>query len=126
MPLVRIEINRGQSREYKNTLLQAVHDALVTALHIPEDDRHQSLYELEPEDFLNPGKTDKFTVIELTLFPNRSREMKRAAVAGITRLLGERLGIESADVFITINEPPLDNWGLRGQLASDLGFDYKK
>ena len=126
MPLVRIEIQSGHPREYKNTLLQAVHDALVTSLQIPEDDRHQRLYELEAEDFLNPGKTEKFTVIELTLFPGRSREMKRNAVEGITRLLGERLGIEPSDVFITINEPPLDNWGLRGVLASDLGFEYKK
>ena len=126
MPLVRIEIQSGHPREYKNTLLQAVHDALVTSLQIPEDDRHQRLYELEAEDFPNPGKTEKFTVIELTLFPGRSREMKRNAVEGITRLLGERLGIEPSDVFVTINEPPLDNWGLRGVLASDLGFEYKK
>ena len=126
MPLVRIEIQSGHPREYKNTLLQAVHDGLVTSLQIPTDDRHQRLYELEAEDFLNPGKTEKFTVIELTLFPGRNREMKRNAVEGITRLLGERLGIEPSDVFITINEPPLDNWGLRGVLASDLGLEYKK
>ena len=126
MPLVRIEIQSGHTREYKNTLLQAVHDGLVTALQIPEDDRHQRLYELAPEDFLNPGKTERLTVIELTLFPGRSREMKRAAVAEITRLLGERLDIEPSDVFITITEPPLDNWGLLGQLASNLGFEYKK
>ena len=126
MPFVRIEIQSGHTQDYKTTLLQAVHDGLVTALQIPEDDRHQRLYELEPEDFINPGKTEKFTVIELTFFPGRSREMKRLAVSEIARLLGEKLGIEPSDLFITISEPPLDNWGLRGGLASDLGFEYKK
>jgi len=126
MPLVRIEIQRGHTREYKNKLLQAVHDGFITALQIPEDDRHQQLHELDAEDFINPGKTEKFTVIELTLFPGRSRGMKRAAVSEITRLLGETLDIEPPDVFITINDPPLDNWGLRGQLASDMSLDYKK
>ena len=126
MPLVRIEIIKGQSREYKAAVLQAVHEGLVSALGIPEDDRYQRLYELDAADFECAGKTEKFCMVELTLYPGRSREMKRAAIVEITRLLGERCGVPKDDVFININEPPLDNWGFGGEMASDLALEYKK
>ena len=50
-----------------------VQDGLVNALSIPDDDRNQRLYELD-ECFYerSPGKSVKFTLIELTLFPGRS------------------------------------------------------
>ena len=127
MPFVRIEIIKGQSQEYKTTMLQAVHDALVTALGIPDDDRNQRLIEIDAANFEHREiRTDKYCIIELTLFPGRSREMKAAVIAEITRLLGKRLGVPAGDVYIMINEPPLDNWGLRGVQGSELGLDYKK
>ena len=127
MPLVKIEIIKGQSKEYKTTLLQSVHDGLVNALSIPDDDRNQRLYELEEYCFERSSeKTEKFTLIELTLFPGRSIDMKNNAISEVTRLLCERLQISPPDVFIIINEPPLENWGFRGKQASEMGLQYKK
>ena len=129
MPLVRIEILKGHSQDYKITLLQSVHDGLVNGLSIPDDDRNQRLYELDDYCFersSNSGKTEKFTLIELTLFPGRSAELKKNTITEITRLLGERLQISSSDVFIIINEPPLENWGIRGNQGSEMGIQYKK
>ena len=127
MPLVRIEIIKGQSKEYKKTLLQSVHDGLVSALSIPDDDRNQRLYELDECCYeRSPGKTEKFTFIELTLFPGRSTEMKKMTISEITRFLEERLHISPTDVFIIINEPQLENWGLRGEQASEMGLEYKR
>ena len=127
MPLVKIEILKGQSKEYKTTLLQSVHEGLVNSLSIPDDDRNQRLYELD-ECFYerSPDKTEKFTLIELTLFPGRSTKMKKDVISEITRLLGARLQIEPLDIFIIINEPPLENWGMRGIQASEMGLQYKK
>ena len=127
MPLVRIEIIKGQSKDYKKDLLQAVHDGLVSALSIPDDDRNQRLYELDECCYeRSPRKTEKFTFIELTLFPGRSSKMKKKAISEITRLLEERLHISPQDVYIIINEPQLENWGLRGKQASEIGLEYKK
>ena len=129
MPLVRIEILKGHSKDYKTTLLQSVHDGLVNGLSIPDDDRNQRLYELDDYCFersSNSGKTEKFTLIELTLFPGRSAELKKNTITEITRLLRERLQISSSDVFIIINEPPLENWGIRGNQGSEMGIQYKK
>jgi len=120
MPLVKIEIIKGKSDEYKSTLLQSVHDGLVNAISVPDENRIQRLYELDECSFeRSTGKTDKFTLIEFTLFPGRSAELKKGLITEITRLLGERLQIEPPDVFIIINEPPFENWGFRGIQASE-------
>jgi len=127
MPLVRIEIIRGQSKEYKAALLQSVHDGLVNALSIPDDDRFQRIYEIDEACFeRSPEKTERFTLIELTLFPGRSIKMKKDAISEITKLLGDRLQIAPTDVFIIINEPPLENWGMRGIQALEMGLQYMK
>ena len=127
MPFVKIEIKKGHTKEYKKMMLQSVHEALVNSLSIPDDDRIQRLYEIDNDYFeLNDYKTDKFTLIELTFFPGRSKEMKKNAIKEITRLLEERLEIMPSDVYIIINEHPLDNWGMRGNQASDMELKYAK
>jgi len=52
--------------------------------------------------------------------------MKSAVIKEINRLLSERLNIQPSDILIIINEPPLENWGLRGKQTSELGINYKK
>lgn len=127
MPFVKVEIIEGKTPEYKALLLQSIHEALVFSLGIPDDDRFQRLYELKSADFEHRETvTDKITFVELTFLPGRSKEMKRAAILEITRLLGERLSIAPNDIYIIINEPPLENWGLRGEQASEMQLQYKK
>lgn len=116
MPLIRIEILKGKDASYKKTLLDAVHDALAAAIDIPDWDRFQRLYELEPECFERaPGKTDHFTMIEITMFPGRTKAQKARIFEEITKELYTRLGINNGDVFIVIQEPPNENWGLAGK-----------
>ena len=115
MPLVKIEIIKGHTDEYKKVFLSTVHDALELALDIPDWDRFQRLYEIEYDFFERSNeKTDKFCIIELTIFPGRSKDVKGKVIAEITRLLGERLRIAPTDIFIVIHDPPLENWGLGG------------
>ena len=116
MPLIRIEILKGKDASYKKTLLDAVHDALAAAIGIPDWDRFQKLYELEPECFERaPEKTDHFTMIEITMFPGRTKAQKARIFEEITKELYTRLGINNGDVFIVIQEPPNENWGLAGK-----------
>ena len=94
MPLVKMEIKKGHSAAYKKTLVQTVHEALRRTLMIPDDDRKQRLYELDQKHFETGGaKTSQFVIIELTLFPGRSKAVKRDVIQAMTGLLGERLGI---------------------------------
>ncbi len=125
MPEVRIEIRQGRSASEKKELLEAVHSALVETLKIPEHDRLQRLYEHPADNFeVPPEKTEMFTLIEITMFPGRSIEAKRCLYRAIVRNLGG-LGIGPDDVFITLQEPAMANWGIRGGRPAsevDLGF----
>jgi len=120
MPLVRIEIIKGKDVAYKKALLEAVHVALVNAIQIEDWDRFQRLYEIDNELFeRSESKTDKFTMIELTMFPGRTKEQKARIYEEIVKELYEQLKIEATDVFIVINEPPNENWGLAGKQRAD-------
>lgn len=126
MPLVKVEILKGKTQEYKRAILDGVHAALVEAFKILDHDRIQRLYELEKDDFeISPTKTDNFTLIELTVFKGRSYEAKKNLYAAIVRNLAKSPGIDGKDIFIVINEPPLENWGVQGGIPAseaDLGF----
>lgn len=128
MPLVRIEIEKGFTPEYKKALLDRVHQALVETVKIPDHDRRQMLYELDAENFEHVGRSKQCTIIEITMFKGRSFEAKKALYRMIVDTLGVNPGIPKADITITINEPPLENWGIRGGLPAsevDLGFNIK-
>ena len=116
MPLVRIDMVKGKSPEYKKTVLDVVHEGLIDAFGIEDRDRFQRIVEIPEEDFERPeGKTEDFLIIELTIFPGRTKEQKKAAISKITADLNNKLNIAPTDVFILINEPPLENWGMAGQ-----------
>jgi phenylpyruvate tautomerase PptA (4-oxalocrotonate tautomerase family) len=126
MPLVRIEILEGRSVDERQQLLQAVHEALVEAFEIPDDDRTQRIAEHERANFeIPPGSSDRFTLIEIAAFPGRSRTAKAALYEAIVRRLGD-LGTDAADVSIVVQEPPMENWGVRGGLPADeVDFGYR-
>ena len=128
MPLVKIEITAGKSAAYKKAMLDGIHNALVEAIKIPDNDRRQRLYELDEQHFERSGRTDQYMIIEITMFKGRSFEAKKALYAAIVRNLEADPGIPGGEVSIVIHEPPLENWGIRGGKPAselDLGFNIK-
>lgn len=127
MPLVKIEMLKGKSPEYKRVLLDGVHQALVDTLKIPDYDRMQRLYELDKEHFeISSNRTEDFILIELTIFEGRSFESKKNLYKAIVDNLEKDLNINRTDVLIVINEPPLENWGVAGgKPASEVDMGFK-
>lgn len=116
MPLVRVEIIKGKSTEYKKILLDCIHEGLLESIGIADWDRFQRIIEIDRADFEAPlEKTDQFMIIEITMFQGRTKEQKKALIETVTRKLGERLGIMPTDIFIVLHEPPNENWGLGGR-----------
>lgn len=116
MPLVRIEMIKGRSPEYKKAVLECIHESLVRSLGIADWDRFQRIVEIEREDFETPPeKTDHFMIIEITMFPGRTKEMKRQLIEDMASSISGRLQIQPTDIFIVIHEPPDENWGLGGR-----------
>jgi len=126
MPLIRVEIREGWSRAEKARLLDAIHAAAVEVLRIPDEDRTQILTEHPAEAFeIPPGRGDRFTLVEITMFAGRSLDAKRRLYRALVTNLG-RLGVPASDVLIVLHDVPLENWGVRGGTpASDveLGFE---
>ena len=126
MPLVKVSLLKGKSKEEQEALLDAIHAALIEAFKIPENDRNQRIFEFEPENFDIPeGKTSNYTLIEIVAFPGRSLDAKRKLYQTIVQNLKE-LDIQPSDLLIVLKEPPLDNWGVRGGFpASEIDIGFK-
>ena len=126
-PLVKIEILKGKSEEYKKAILNGVHSALVEAFGIHEDDKFQRLYELPEDNFeYPPNRTDNVTLIEATILKGRSLKAKKELYTAIVRNLAENPGINGNDITIILFEPPLENWGVRGgKPGSEVDFGFK-
>ncbi len=119
MPLVKVELRKGKSADYKKAILDGIHQALVDCFNVPPDNRLQRLYELEPADFeLSDGKTDAFVLIELTVIKGRSYEAKKKLYQAIVDNLEKAPGITRTDTLIVLNEVPAENWGIRGGIPA--------
>ncbi len=128
MALARIEVVKGRSPEQKRALLDAVHEALVTALEVPRGDPALRVVEHDRDCFQLPTVPHRvgelYTLIEITMFSGRSLEAKRRLYAEIVRRLVD-LGVPDTDVTIVVLEAPRENWGVHGGRPAsevELGF----
>lgn len=72
-----IETREGRAAAAKKALLDAVHEALVEAFEIPDDDRQQRILEYPAEDFeVPPGKSANHVLVTIDGFPGRSAGAK--------------------------------------------------
>ena len=49
-----------------------------------------------------------------------SREQKQELIASTTRMLQDVLGKSPASTFVVIEEVPTDNWGIAGEMVTDI------
>jgi phenylpyruvate tautomerase PptA (4-oxalocrotonate tautomerase family) len=125
MPIAKIEVRKSRPAHEVQAFIDAVYHAQIEALKVPVTDKQIRYIEHKPEHFaVPPDKTENYTFVEILIFPGRSLAAKRTLYASIFRRFGE-LGVASSDIVISLQEPPLDNWGIRGLPASevDIGFN---
>lgn len=122
MPLVKIEICEGRSREKLLQLQKTVMDSVVKVLELPDNDRNIRLQEYKPGSF--SMKPPYEILIEISLFKGRTIKTKKLLYQTIIENL-RNLEIKKESVFILLNEQPLENWGVRGGIpASEIEFDF--
>jgi 4-oxalocrotonate tautomerase family enzyme len=120
MPLVEVNLKKGKTEVFKKQLMECIHRGLMESLGIEDWDDFQRINEYDECDFLKPSfKSDDFMIIELSLFPGRTKNQKKMAIEMITGNISNELSVDPSDVFITINEPPLENWGIGGKQKGD-------
>jgi 5-carboxymethyl-2-hydroxymuconate isomerase len=126
MPDVLVETRANWLGSRKEQLLDAIHAAMVEALHIPADDKILRLVEHSADCFAIPASSDgKFTHIEITLFEGRALDTKRALYRTIVRNLAA-FAVAARDVKIVLLEVKTEDVGMRGgQAACDLDIGYE-
>ena len=128
MPLVLVSVIGPREPQEQRNLLEAVHQSLVEAFGIPEHDRNIRIQHFAPGDWLlPPGKSERYTLVEVKAFEGRSPEAKGRLYAAVVERLGG-LGVPAGDVFVHVAEEPRCNWGIRGGQRADqvdLGYEVK-
>jgi 4-oxalocrotonate tautomerase len=115
MPFVRISLNNASSEDFAARVGDCVHEAMVDAIGIPEDDRFQVITEhadglVYDPSFLDIERTDGIVMIQITLAAGRSIGAKRALYRTVAERLETELAVRPEDVFITLLEVPVENF----------------
>ncbi len=124
MPLVKVHMRGGKSKEHKKVVLDGVHLALMSAFKIPVNDRILLLSEYDAEHF--DGRDENFTIVEILAYSGRTKDMKKQLYRDIVKnLCKSATNLQPTDIFIILNDIPKENWGIRGGLMAsevDMGF----
>jgi 5-carboxymethyl-2-hydroxymuconate isomerase len=124
--MIRVYGLRQYLDPIKAKLSDAINTCMVDALSFPTDKRAHRFIPMDAEDFYYPeGRTDAYTVIEISLMEGRSAEVRKKLIRLLFKRIGENLGIAPIDLEITLFETPAGNWGFRGMTGDEATLDYR-
>lgn len=110
----------------RNEVSDTLHSCVVDAFRYPENKRAHRFFYLDPEDFFYPeGRSNQYTIIEISLFEGRTVISKKHLYQLIFERFEKEFNISPNDIEITLTETPLYNWGIRGKPADELILNYK-
>jgi phenylpyruvate tautomerase PptA (4-oxalocrotonate tautomerase family) len=126
MAQVKIYGIRSHLDPIKQQLSDAIHSCVVDALQYPPDKRAHRFFPLEPGDFFYPdGRTDRYTIVEISMFEGRSVEAKKQLIRLLFERVAHACGVGPNDFEVTISETPRANWGFRGLPGDEHALMYK-
>lgn len=109
LPFVELTVKRGRPDDEVTALLDAIHDALVDAFEMPDEDRFQVVNRVGENDLVydlhyrGGPRSTAFMVLRITAGRERSIGVKRAFMQRVVQLLHERCGVDPEDVFILLD-----------------------
>ena len=124
MPFVTISLARGKSREYRDAVSSAVHEALVQELGMNPDDRFQLIDQHEPgemifnRDFRGGPRSDDFIVFTITEGIDSGEEAKQRFYKTLVDLLQKDPGVRGEDVFVMIHLTPPANFSFASGVSA--------
>src|ERR1700744_2203095 len=122
MPLIRLDVLQGRTAAEINSLLDAVHRAVVKAFDVPQTDRYQVLTEHNLRRFvaqdtgLGIVRTEKLTLVSVTTRP-RSDESKRKFYSELTAELAANCSTGANDVIVSITTNSDSDWSFGNGVA---------
>src|SRR4029077_16003966 len=96
MPFVITAVSQGTDASRKQLIVESIHNALVQAIGMPEDELFNLVSEYNARDlrcsraFNGVARSDPLVVVEITMRRGRSDAMKKALYAEIATNLEQR------------------------------------
>jgi len=116
MPLVRISLREGKSEQYRRSLGDAVHQAMVEAIDAPPQDRFQIITEHSATDliydpsYLGVERSDNIVMVQITLSAGRKPGQKRKLFQRMAEIMAKNPGLRPQDLMISLVEVAWENW----------------
>jgi len=116
MPMVRIDLLEGKSKEYRAQVGEVVYQVLLKVFNVPKDDRFQVINEHRKDGlpfdptYLGIKRSDDIIFIQVTMSLGRTLEMKQRFYKEVADGLHAAVGLRREDVFISLIEVPKENW----------------
>ncbi|HOX52667.1 MAG TPA: tautomerase family protein [Fibrobacteria bacterium] len=124
MPIVHITLTDRWSTAEARAISDAIHQALVEAFRISDHDYIHRVHRRDADELvLAPKKSDRFVLVEMSIFPGRTAQAKEILYAAIAANL-ESFGIAPADILVALHELPMGDWGLRGQSGEKVRLSF--
>ena len=136
MPFVNVYYPEHQlnDKELKKVSI-CIHQSLIQHFHIPKNDYFQLFLPYPPQHFFydsqylleNGGKrTDQMIYISITCGQGRTIQQKKKLYQSIAEELSTHLNISTNNIFITLNETPLENWSFGQGIAQMVNQKEEK
>jgi phenylpyruvate tautomerase PptA (4-oxalocrotonate tautomerase family) len=115
MPLLYVDIVEGRAPAEIQTLLDAIHDAVVEAFQVPQRDRYQVVrshpaHEMVALDTgLGIPRSSALVVLHV-VSRRRPREFKERFYKLLAANLAERCGLDGADLIVSVTENADEDW----------------
>lgn len=124
--MIRIYGIKEKLNPIRVTLSDVINQCMIDALSFPDNKRAHRFIPMERDNYFYPeGRTDAYTVIEISMMEGRSVEAKKNLIHLLFERIETEVGILPVDVEITISEAPACNWGFRGITGDEAKLNYK-
>ena len=126
MPLVEIDLLEGRSKAELDAISDAVHEAMVAVLDVPQRDRFQIITERPPRylrfdpNYLDINRDEGLLLIRITLSAGRTTDAKQAFYRTLSGLLAERTGMRTENLTVVMVENEREDWSFGHGQASYL------
>jgi phenylpyruvate tautomerase PptA (4-oxalocrotonate tautomerase family) len=118
MPFIRTALPASMPQPRRKAIVDGIHNALIKAIGMPEDELFNLVSAYAPEDFHfdrrfnGIARSDELIVIEITMRRGRSDQMKRDLYALIASNLSTQAQVSPKDIFIFTHENDYSDWSV--------------
>lgn len=120
MPFIRTSVHHSTTAADRSAIVQGIHQALIEAIGMPEDELFNMVGSYQPQDFFfsktfnGYARSERPVVIEITMRRGRSDAMKKELYRLIALKLHTDAQVDPSDVFIFVHENDYSDWSVGG------------